>query len=72
MRCRCLFATHYHGLCSEAELAGVVSVGHMASEVDTAAGLVPLYRLRPGPAPEVGCWGGGRGGFLGVLSGAGA
>jgi DNA mismatch repair ATPase MutS len=49
---RCLFATHYHGLCQESELVSCCAVAHMASTVDSE-GLVPLYSLRKGPAPEV-------------------
>lgn len=57
---RTLFATHYHGLASEATAAcspgsAAVLVGHMASTVTPQGGFVPLHRLQAGPAPDGSC-----------------
>ena len=47
-------------LAEEPELSGLVLVGHMAAGVDAGAGLVPHYRLRPGPALQESILGAGR------------
>ena len=53
---RVLFATHYHGLPHEPLLTGQVQLGHMAVDHSVETGqMVPLYKLRAGPAPEGSC-----------------
>lgn len=56
-KCRCLFATHYHDLCRDVRLTEAVVMCHMASVVEKDQGLVPLYQLKPGPAPPDGSCG---------------
>jgi DNA mismatch repair protein MSH6 len=61
-RVRCLFATHYHGLCSQFGTHPSVALRHMtcrlraedagADDADDGAGLVFLYKLAEGPAPS--------------------
>ena len=57
IKCRCLFATHYHDLYRDVRLTGAVVMCHMASVVEKDQGLVPLYQLKPGPAPPDGSCG---------------
>jgi DNA mismatch repair ATPase MutS len=57
IKCRCLFATHYHDLCRDVRLTGAMVMCHMASVVEKNQGLVPLYQLKPGPAPPDGSHG---------------
>jgi DNA mismatch repair ATPase MutS len=56
-RCRCLFATHHHGLCREGQLRPLVQLAHMESAVEPGGrGLLPSFRLasgaRAGPAGQ--------------------
>lgn len=53
---RLLFATHYHNLTCEPDLAGCAQSWHMATEFNADVGhLVHLYQLRPGAAPAGSC-----------------
>ncbi|KAI3425826.1 hypothetical protein D9Q98_007801 [Chlorella vulgaris] len=55
-RCRCLFATHHHGLCREGQLRPLVQLAHMESAVEPGGrGLLPSFRLASGPAPNGSC-----------------
>ncbi|KAL4858267.1 DNA mismatch repair protein Msh6 [Chlorella vulgaris] len=55
-RCRCLFATHHHGLCREGQLRPLVQLAHMQSAVEPGGrGLLPSFRLASGPAPNGSC-----------------
>jgi hypothetical protein len=54
---RTLFATHYHSLTRDPDVAPLVAQAHMAHVVDAArGGFRPLHCLRPGAAPLVGRW----------------
>lgn len=55
LHCRTLFATHYHSLCQDLELAKIVSNAHMATDVSDTKALLPLYKLMAGPAPQGSC-----------------
>lgn len=54
-RCRVLFATHYHNLTLEPDICNSVQMGHMATQLDSTGGLLPLYQLQPRPAPRGSC-----------------
>lgn len=47
-RCRCLFATHHHGLCSEELLGKLAALGHMQVAQDEHGGILPSFKLAPG------------------------